>query len=121
MSDNDSVQFFASIARAGKLNVKKAVVARSTTRLHRLKNRAIINSKVDEVFIAKLRAENIKLTVHWDGKLMRNTTSNGKESILVDRLPVVVTGKGIEKTLGVPKLTSGMCKLNFLLIFFIFF
>lgn len=113
MSDNDCVQFFAAVARAGNLDVKKAVIARTATRTHRIENRSTINSKVDEVFVAKLRAENIKLTVHWDGKLTANSTNDGTEKPLIDRLPVVVTGKGVEKTLGVPKLTTGLLKLQF--------
>lgn len=108
LTDNQCVQFVAAIARAGNLNVNQAVIGRSAIRLHRNENRAILTSKIDHEFIAKLRTENIKLTVHWDGKLMSNSTNDGTENTLVDRLPVVVTGKAIEKTLGVPKLTSGM-------------
>lgn len=108
MTDGSCVQFVAALARAGNLDVKKAVPCRSTNRDNRLKNREIINTKIDIGFIEMLKRENIKLTVHWDGKLMKNSTAQGPEDNerLVDRLPVVVTGKEVEKTLGVPKLTS---------------
>src|SRR6218665_2537512 len=45
----------------------------------------------------------VPLVVHWDGKLLQDLT--GKEH--VDRLPVLVSGHGVNKLLGVPKLTSG--------------
>jgi len=43
------------------------------------------------------------LTVHWDGKLLKDLT--GKE--LVDRLHVIVSGLETNQLLGVPKLISG--------------
>ncbi len=55
---------------------------------------------------SKLRFEfsvSSPLTVHWDGKLMENLTANKH----VDRLPVLITGVGVEQLLGVQKLTSG--------------
>jgi hypothetical protein len=45
----------------------------------------------------------VALTVHWDGKILAELMS--KES--VDRLVVLVSGEGIMKLLGVPKLTRG--------------
>lgn len=112
MSDSACVQFTAAIARAGDLDVQKSVVSRSALRTTRIDNRNKIMTKVDEQFIKKLKTDNLKLTVHWDGKIMSNTTNNGDENILIDRLPVVVTGKGVEKTLGVPKLQSGLFILS---------
>ena len=41
--------------------------------------------------------------MHWDGKMMESLTT--KEH--VDRLPVLVSGKGVEKLLGVPKFQGG--------------
>lgn len=55
---------------------------------------------------ADLRSEfqaSLPLTVHWDGKLMEDLTSHEH----VDRLPVLISGAGIEQLLGVPKLSSG--------------
>jgi len=43
------------------------------------------------------------LVVHWDGKLLPDIT--GKE--MVDRLPVIVSGVGINQLLGVPKISAG--------------
>lgn len=38
---------------------------------------------------------------------MINSTNTGTEKKIVERLTIVVTGKGIEKTLLIPKLESG--------------
>ena len=43
------------------------------------------------------------LVIHWDGKLLEDIS--GEE--IVDRLPVLVSGNGVEQLLGVPKLNSG--------------
>ena len=43
------------------------------------------------------------LVVHWDGKILPEITGRGK----TDRLPVLVSGDGFEKLLGVPKLAAG--------------
>ena len=46
------------------------------------------------------------LTVHWDGKLLKESTTHKH----VDRLPVLVSGAAVEQLLGVPKLSSGTGK-----------
>ena len=42
----------------------------------------------------------VPLVVHWDGKMMADIAGSGN----VERLSVLVTGRGVEKLLGVPKL-----------------
>jgi len=44
-----------------------------------------------------------QLVVHWDGNLLKDLT----EKQHVDRLPILVTGLGVHKLLGVPKLVGG--------------
>jgi len=51
---------------------------------------------------AEFRSE-VPLTIHWDGKLLPDIT--GKET--VDRLPILVSGDGVDQLLAVPKLPSG--------------
>jgi len=48
-----------------------------------------------------------QLVVHWDGKIMADTTNKEDWKSKVDRLVVVVTGKELEKMLGIVKLPSG--------------
>ena len=44
--------------------------------------------------------------LHWDGKLMKDLTGDEK----VDRLPILVSGFGINQLLSIPKLPSGTGK-----------
>jgi len=46
------------------------------------------------------------LTVHWDGKVMPDST--GRDN--VDRLPTLVSTMGETKMLGIPKIPSGTCQ-----------
>lgn len=45
----------------------------------------------------------VPLVVHWDGELMEELTTKQH----VDRLPILVSGEGMEKLIGVPKLSGG--------------
>jgi len=48
-----------------------------------------------------------QLVVHWDGKTMADTTNKEALYSKVNRLAVVVTGRELEKILGIVKLPSG--------------
>ena len=56
-----------------------------------------------EVIIQDSFTSEVPLTVHLDGKMLPYLTRKGK----VDRLPVLVSGAGVTKLLGVPKRPSG--------------
>ena len=51
--------------------------------------------------------EKQQLVIHWDGKIMADTTNKEDPKSKVDRLAVVVTGRELEKMLGIVKLLSG--------------
>ena len=53
-----------------------------------------------------------QLIVHWDGKIMADTTNKEDLKSKVDRLAVVVTGRELEKILCIVKLPSGTGKLE---------
>lgn len=78
-----------------------------------IKNRHLIFDENNKTFNDVIKNETPTLTCHWDGKLVPNTTNNGNEEIVVDRVPVVVTGENVEKTLGVPKLANGSLIITF--------
>ena len=42
-----------------------------------------------------------QLVVHWDRKIMADTTNKEDQKSKVDRLAVVVTGREVEKILGI--------------------
>ena len=48
-----------------------------------------------------------QLVVHWAGKILADSTNKEDWKSKVDRLAVVVTGKELEKMLGIVKLPSG--------------
>jgi len=73
-------------------------VNRSSIRRQRIKCRQKIAENLKSEF-----KPGVPLTIHWDGKLLEDICS--KE--IVDRLPVLVSGDGIDQLLGVPKLSSG--------------
>ena len=60
------------------------------------------NRSVESVALKAGFQVNVPLVVHWDGKLTDGLTS--KEQ--VDRLSVIVSGKGVSQLLTVAKLTS---------------
>ena len=51
--------------------------------------------------------EKAALVVHWDGKIMKDSTNREDPKSTADRLAVSVTGVETEKILGIVKLTSG--------------
>lgn len=77
-----------------------------------IKNRRIIFNENNNNFQEDIQNRSPTLTCHWDGKLLPNSTNSGNEEIVVDRVPVVVTGDKVEKTLGVPKLTNGWFNIS---------
>ena len=51
-----------------------------------------------------------QLVVHWDRKIIADTTNKAEPKSKVDRLAVIVTGRELEKILGIVKLPSGTGK-----------
>ncbi|GBO99108.1 hypothetical protein EVAR_100864_1 [Eumeta japonica] len=60
------------------------------------------SAKIAESLKKEFKSET-PLTVHWDGKLIEDIT--GHET--VDRLPILVSGNGVDQLLSVPKLNRG--------------
>jgi hypothetical protein len=98
VSDRKAVYILSAAASSLGHNVQELSINRSTIRRRRIDTRQCISELIKESF-----APNIPLTVHWDGKLLPALTG----SVKVDRLPVLVSGGGLSKLLGVPKLPCG--------------
>ena len=47
------------------------------------------------------------MVVHWDGKMMRDSTNSKDPKSNVDRIAIDVTGRNLEKILGIVKIPSG--------------
>lgn len=98
VSDRNAVYILSATASSLGQDVKELAINRSTIRRTRINTRENIAALIRESF-----APQIPLTVHWDGKILPVLTGTDK----VDRLPVLVSGGGVSKLLGVPILPSG--------------
>ena len=101
VSDRQAVHLIGATAVALGHDIKEVTLSRSTVHRARVTSRAETAVQVRRQFLSD--SAGTPLVVHWDGKLLPDTTGNEK----VDRLPVIVTGNQIEQLLGVPKLPSG--------------
>ncbi|GBO21153.1 hypothetical protein AVEN_169102-1 [Araneus ventricosus] len=85
VSDRKAVFVVAETARSLGYEVDEITLSRSSIRPERMKHRSNMFLELKTEF----QEQDVKLTVHWDGKLLQNLT--GKEK--VHRLPVIVSGK----------------------------
>ena len=98
MTDRGTVFILTEAARSFGVEVAELNINRSSIARHRKRNREEFAENIKADFSA-----DVPLVVHWDGKMVESLTT--KEH--VDRLPVLGSGKGVEKLLCVPKLQAG--------------
>lgn len=98
MSDRKAVFVITEAVKSVGCDVADYNINRSSISRGRQKNR----SQFAEVIKRDFHVDT-PLVVHWDGKLMEHLTKKQH----VERLPILVSGKGVEKLLGVPKLPGG--------------
>ncbi|CAH0382016.1 unnamed protein product [Bemisia tabaci] len=102
-TNRNAVYLMASSAKSCGLDVKKLVMNEKSIRRARAKFREDSAKRIQNNF-----APDVPLTVHWDGKLLPSLTGREK----VDRLPILVSGYGIDQLLAVAPLSSGTGKLQ---------
>ena len=98
ITDREAVRIMVPIASALGHNPEDLPLSRSTLRRKRKLAREE-HSKLTKIDYSP----EFPLTVHFDGKLLPEMCGAGQ----INRLPVLVSGDGTEKLLGVPKLASG--------------
>ena len=76
----------------------EVVLSRQTVRRRRMQFRQSCSENLKDFF-----KDDVPPTVHWDGKMMSDIS--GRDS--VDRLPVVISGLGVDQLLCVPKIATG--------------
>ena len=103
LSDRKFVLLAAAIAKANDEDLSTAPLSHSTVHRKRSSHRSAIASDIRQEFML---TEKAALVVHWDGKIMKDTTNHEDPKSTADRLAVSVTGVEIEKILGIVKLTS---------------
>lgn len=100
ISDRDAVHILYAVIEALGQQPDVLIINRSS--IHRIRER--LRQERTEQIREKFSLSEVKaVTVHWDGKLLPALT--GKH--LIDRLPIIVTGKDIEQLLGIPELSAG--------------
>lgn len=98
ITDREAVRLIIPLSAALGCNPASLPISRSSIRRARKKARMEFSANIKETF-----EPTYPLVIHWDGKLLPDITGNKK----VERLPILVSGNGFEKLLGVPKLTAG--------------
>jgi len=109
LSDRKFTILAAAIAKANSEDLSTVTLSRQTVRRKRSVHRSHIVSCVRGEF---QRSDKPPLVVHWDGKLMRDTTnsSSSDQKANVDRVAVAVSGYEVNKILGITKTSSGTGK-----------
>lgn len=98
VSDRKAVFVIAETAKSLGQNIDALALNRDSIRRQRIEHRIQRSANIKAEFHS-----NVPLVVHWDGKMIPDLI--GKEK--VDRLPVLVSGKGVSQLLSVAKLPSG--------------
>lgn len=104
LSDQKFTLLAAAIAKASGQDLQCAPLSRSTVRRKRIEHRSTTESRIRQEFLS---SEKAPLVVHWDGKMMRDTTNLKDPKSNVHRIAVGVTGLDLEKILGIVKIPSG--------------
>ena len=95
ISDRTAVHLFIAVHGAD------TAPSRSTVRRHRRREREKMAKEIKAEVTVNVPA--VPLIIHWDGKLVEGVLGLGK----AERLPILVSGDGIQKLLMVPKLAAG--------------
>ena len=98
MTSRNATFVLSDVAISLGHDVSSLNINRNSIQRERTRHRATKASQLLSEF-----STSVPLTVHWDGKLMEDLTFKTH----VDRLPVLISGFGVEQLLGVPKLPSG--------------
>lgn len=98
ISSRNATFILSEVASSLGHDINTLNINRNSIQRARASNRATKSSILRSEFSAL-----VPLTVHWDGKLLEDLTSHKH----VDRLPVLVSGVGVEQLLGIPKISSG--------------
>ena len=96
-SCSKAVHTMSAVLHASQQKVEEFNINRSSIHRARQKNRCQVAEKIRQHFNPQ-----IPLTLHFDGKMMKDVTGDEK----VDRLPILVSGAGFEHLLAIPKLSS---------------
>lgn len=100
ISDRDAVHILLATAESFGININELIINRTSVNSIRQRFR---KNRIEALRVNFNPSQIGPCVVHWDGKLLPSLS----EKKLVDRLPIIISYKGIEQLLGVPELISG--------------
>ncbi|CAH2101755.1 unnamed protein product [Euphydryas editha] len=103
LSDRKATVVLTSTLKSAGTDPSEYNINSSSTCRQRMKQRQRVAESLKKEF-----NPNKPLTVHWDGKLIEDITGHKT----VDRLPILVSGQGVNQLLAVPKLSNGTGKAS---------
>lgn len=98
LSDRKATVVLTSTLKSAGTDPSEYNINSSSIRRQRMKQRQRVAESLKKEF-----NPNTPLAVHWDGKLIEDITGHKT----VDRLPILVSGQGVDQLLAVPKLSHG--------------
>lgn len=108
-SDGKYTILTSSMARACNVDINRLNLSHSTISRKRKHNRNILVDDIKQDFFSLLEEDTFGLVIHFDGKMLPNSTAedSSERNSKVDRIGVVVKGLKFEKLLGVVKANNG--------------
>ena len=104
LSDQKFTILAAAIARASGEDLQSTPLSRSTVRCKSIMHRSSTENHIWQKFMS---SEKQLMVVHWDGKMMRDSTNYENPKSNVDKIAIDVTDCNLEKILGIVKISSG--------------
>jgi hypothetical protein len=104
LSDRKFLMLVAAIAKAAGENIDESTFSRTSLQKIRNNHRDEVTSAIENAFRSR---EKVPLTVHWDGKIMKDFGADENSCLKTERHAVVVSGSNVEKILGIPPINSG--------------
>ena len=104
LSDQKFTILAAATARASGEDLQSTPLSRSTVRRKCIMHHSSTENLIRQKFMS---SEKQHMVIHWDGKMMRDSTNFENPKSNDDRIAIDVTGRNLEKTLGIVKISSG--------------
>lgn len=98
LSNRKAAVVLNSTLKSAGIDPSEYNINSSSFRRQRMKQRQEVAVSLKKEF-----NPNVPLVVHWDGKLIEDITGHKT----VDRLPILVSGQGVDQLLSVPKVNCG--------------
>ena len=100
ISKRNAMHLLMAAAEAFKVDTTNLIL--NSTSIHEARQKFRMERYEEIKTLVPALFSNLPSTIHWDGKLLAGPSRAEK----VDRLAIIITSKGVEQILGVPKIES---------------